>query len=292
MSINILLFYQYVPIKDPKAFRSEHLDLCNQIGLRGRILVAEEGINGSVSGTKEQTTQYKSALRNDARFANIAFKEDKGIAHPFKKMMIKVKKEIVNFGASVDLNNTGKHLTPKEFLELYEKDEDVVIVDARNEYEARVGKFKNAITLPIKTFREFPEKALELLGDKKEKKVVMYCTGGIRCEKASAYLKENGFKDVSQLNGGILRFGKEFPDTVWEGTCFVFDKRLTSGINSEEKPITACEICTEPCDLYKNCANVSCDRYCVVCIPCEQAYGGCCSKECFTARHLIHSMSR
>ncbi len=291
MSIRILLFYKYVPIDDPVKFKEQHLTTCKQLRLLGRIIVAPEGINGSVSGTEEQVTAYRRVLREDPRFRDITFKEDEGISHPFKKMMIKVKKEIVNFGVPVDLRNTGEQLTPQEFLELYSKNEDVVIVDARNEYETRVGKFKNALTMPIQTFREFPKEALEVLKEKKDKKIVMYCTGGIRCEKASAYLREQGFSNVSQLNGGILTFGKEFPDTVWEGTCFVFDKRLTSTINGEEKPITLCELCGVACDLYKNCANIPCDRYCVICISCEQAFGGCCSKRCFKERLQVLQQS-
>jgi UPF0176 protein len=172
-------------------------------------------------------------------------------------------------------------MQPAEFLEHYQKGTDMIVVDARNDYEWRVGKFKDAVTLPLKTFRDFPTVALKELAPHKNKKIVMYCTGGIRCEKASAYLKEHGFKDVSQIDGGILTYGKQFPDTTWEGTCFVFDRRMVSNINTENKPLTTCEICTRPCDLYRNCNNTSCDAYCVICIDCEDAYGGCCSKACF-----------
>ncbi len=284
-NIHVLLFYKYVPIKKPALFSKKHLTDCKKIGLYGRILVAEEGINGSVAGTKEQTEEYKKILSSNSLFSDIIFKEDLAISIPFKKMIIKVKKEIVNFGQEVDLSYTGKNLTPKEFLELYEKrgeeiGKDVIILDARNEYESRVGKFKGAITPDIKTFREFP-KIVNELKDKKDKKIVMYCTGGIRCEKASAYLRQQGFEDVSQLRGGILTFGKSFPNTIWEGKCFVFDKRLTSTMNTEEKPLTSCEICKIPCDLYKNCAEVNCDKFCTVCIECEKNYGGCCSEKCF-----------
>lgn len=280
---HILLFYKYVNIENPEEFAKRHRLLCDEIGLKGRILVAEEGINGSVSGNKEQTEIYKEELRKDSRFSKMVFKEDLGITHPFKKMIVKVKKEIVNFGEKVNLEDTGKYLSPREFLEIYNSGRvgnEIFILDARNEYESRVGKFKQAITPNIKTFREFPKLAEELK-DKKDKKIVMYCTGGIRCEKASAYLKKKGFKDVCQLEGGILTFGKQFPDTIWEGKCFVFDKRLVSNINTEENILTKCEICGIVCDLYKNCANNLCDKYCIVCIECEKKYGGCCSKECF-----------
>ncbi len=278
--IHILLFYKYVRIDNPRELAKEHLEECNKLGLKGRILVAEEGINGSVAGNLEQIENYKKALRQDKRFNDIKFKEDCALSVPFKRMVVKVKKEIVRFEQKVDLKNTGKHLSPREFLEVCEKNEDVIIIDARNDYESRVGKFKNAITPDIKKFSEFP-KVVEQLKDKKDKKVVMYCTGGIRCEKASAYMKEQGFKDVSQLSGGILSFGKEFPDTIWEGTCFVFDKRLTSEINATDRPITNCELCNIPCDLYRNCSNVDCDKYCVACVECETKFAGCCSLVCF-----------
>jgi UPF0176 protein len=279
---HILLFYKYVNIENPTGFAKSHLEECNALGLKGRILVAGEGINGSVAGDFEKTEKYKRLLRQDPRFKDIVFKEDIGVSIPFKKMVIKIKKELVRFEQKVSLDNTGKHLTPKEFLEIYEKNDDVIILDARNDYESRVGKFKNAVTPPIKKFSEFP-KVAEMLKDKKDKKIVMYCTGGIRCEKASAYLKENGFEDVSQLSGGILSFGKEFPDTVWEGTCFVFDKRLTSEVNDDVKPITKCEICEIACDLYRNCSNPKCDKYSVICVECEVSYQGCCSEECLEA---------
>ena len=278
--IHILLFYKYAQIENPDKFIEKHLKMCRSIGLMGRILVAHEGINGSVSGTREQTEEYKKMMWLDDRFSDIFFKEDIGLMHPFKKMIVKTKKEIVNFGVSVDLKNTGKNLTPREFLELYDDNEDVIILDARNEYESRVGKFKNALTLPIKTFRDFPE-AVKKIEHLKDKKIVTYCTGGIRCEKASAYLKEQGFMDVSQLKGGILTFGKEFPDSVWEGTCFVFDKRLLSKVNSNDNLITNCEICNIKCDLYKNCRNNSCDKFTSICVDCDREFAGCCSKSCF-----------
>lgn len=280
--IHILLFYKYVNIDNPEKFMKEHLDNCNELGLKGRILVSEEGINGSVAGTIEQTEAYKKMLTSDKRFEGIQFKEDIGIMIPFRKMVIKIKKELVRFGQNVSLENTGKHLTPKEFLDVYNSGEEVIILDARNDYESKVGKFKNAITPDIKKFTEFP-KVAEQLKDKKDKKIVMYCTGGIRCEKASAYMKEQGFKDVSQLSGGILTFGKEFPDTVWEGTCFVFDKRLVSNINSNSDVISNCDICDTKCDLCRNCTNPACDKMIVCCNDCKIKMMGCCSIECLNA---------
>ncbi len=278
--IIIASFYKYVPIENPNSFREQHFSFCQSIRIRGRILVAEEGINGSVSGSRNQIDIYEETIKSDSRFRDIIFKEDRGLMHPFKKIVVKVKKEIVRFGQKVDLKNTGKYLAPKEFLELYKQKEEVLILDVRNVYESRIGKFSGAYTSNINTFMEFPKTAEELISHK-DKKIVMYCTGGIRCEKASAYLVEKGFKNVFQLKGGILAFGKEFPDSVWEGKCFVFDKRLLSSINNEDNPIVKCDICKVPCDLYKNCAYKTCDAYCILCLDCERTYGGCCSKNCF-----------
>jgi UPF0176 protein len=284
--IHILLFYKYVEIEDFESFRDSHLADCKDLGLKGRILVAREGINGSVAGTKEKTEAYKKLIRSDERFNDLVFKEDLASEIPFKKMQIKVKKNIVGFGEGVDLSKTGTRLTPKEFLDLYDsggnvKDENTIIVDGRNGYEAKVGRFKGAICPEIEEFNEF-DKVAEQLADKKDKKIVMYCTGGIRCEKATAHLKEKGFKDVSQLHGGILTFGKEFPDTVWEGKCMVFDKRLLSRINSEDKDEKMfCEHCEKECEFYKDCRYPLCNRFCFICNDCDEKYAGACSVECF-----------
>jgi len=281
--IHILLFYKYADIKSPGNFASTHLEMCKKLGVLGKVLVAKEGINGSISGTKKQVEKYKKELKKDKRFSDIQFKEDIGKMHPFARMSVLVKKEIVRLGKkSIDVKNTGKYISPKEFLDIYKKKDDVIILDARNNYESRVGKFKNAITPDIENFREFP-KVAKMLKGKKNKKIVMYCTGGIRCEKASAYLIQNGFKDVSQLDGGIIKFGKKFPDTVWEGKCFVFDKRLLVSINSKDNPIAKCEICDTGCDLYRNCRNLPCNKLFIMCPDCENKINGCCSSSCLKA---------
>ena len=283
--IHILLFYKYTDIDNTKKYKEELLDICNRIGLKGRILLANEGINGIVSGYKEQIENFKKELIKDKRFNDIEFKEDIGTEYPFKKMQVKIKNEIIKFQQNVDVKNTGKHLTPEEFIKIYENEgdkigKDIFILDARNNYESNVGKFKGAITPNIEKFTEFA-KVVNGLEHLKDKKIVMYCTGGIRCEKASAYLKEKGFKDVSQLRGGILSFGKKFPDSVWDGTCFVFDKRMISNINSKNDNIMNCKICTRPCYYYNNCNNHPCNIFCSLCPECNEKYLGCCSKECF-----------
>ncbi len=293
--IKVLLFYKYVDVVDVEKFREEIIKICEDSNVRGRILVAKEGINGSVSGFEEETEKFKKLLSNDERFRDIVFKEDLGVAHPFNKLKVLIRNQLINLGIEFDWKEErGKRLSPKEFLDLYENKEEMIVLDARNDYEYKVGKFKDAIELGIKTFKEFP-KAIEKLKGKENKKIVMYCTGGIRCEKASALLIKNGFIDVSQLDGGILNFGKEFPDSIWEGKCFVFDKRLLSKVNSGDELVGNCEICEEKCDLYRNCKNNSCDKFCIVCAECEKEFGGCCSKRCFEEmmrdRNLIGNMN-
>lgn len=284
--IHILAFYKYVNIENPERFMKDHLNFCLELGIRGRILVGKEGINGSVSGTLEQTEKYKEYLLVDLRFQGMMFKEDVGLLHPFEKMQIKVKEEVVHFGVDVDLKYTGTHLQPSEFLEIYDEQgklkDNILLLDARNDYEYNVGRFKDSVHLDIKNFRDFPEAAKQQLVNKKDKKVVMFCTGGIRCEKASAYLKQElGFQDVAQIDGGIANFGKQFPDTVWEGSLFVFDKRLVVPINQkDQRAITECVGCGKECDLYKNCRNAYCDKLYITCIDCEHAMNGCCSDNC------------
>lgn len=277
----VIAFYKFIEIDDVERLRKDLLEFCNQIRIKGRILLGLEGINGSVACTREQADAFKKFIVADKRFQDIDFKEQESIDVPFKKMNVKIKDEIVRLGKKVDLKNMGEFLAPNEFLEVCD-DKDTIILDTRNDYEWKVGKFKNAMTLDIRTFREFPE-AVEKLKIDKNTKIAMYCTGGIRCEKASAYMIEQGFKNVRQLKGGILNFGKQCPDTAWEGSCFVFDKRLISEVNNEHVPITSCESCDTRCDLYRNCNNVECDRYVILCPDCKVKLKGCCSVDCLSA---------
>lgn len=279
MSIHILLFYKFVPIKNPESFRVDHLKMCTKLGVRGKVLVATEGINGSVSGTKKQVEEYKKVLRNDSKFRTIEFKEEKSLHHPFDKMEVKCKNEIIRLDKPVNMNHTGAYISPKEFLQLYKEKKDVIILDARNDYESDAGKFKNAMLAPIQAFRQFPE-FVKGMNVQKDKAIVMYCTGGIRCEKASAYMVEQGFTNVKQLHGGIIRFCQEYPNTVWEGTCFVFDKRLTSSIGQEQSTVNTCIHCTMPSDFYRNCKNVDCNKLIFLCPECEKPFHECCSKDC------------
>ena len=288
-------FYKFHLIENPEDFAEKLSEKCNEIGLKGRILVSREGINGGVSGSKNKIEEFKRHLNSIKGFSDIMFKDDKIKTHPFTRMQVLPREEIVAIKKEVDMSKTGKRMTPKELYELYkegkigDESKEVIMLDTRNDYEYKVGRFKDSIHLDIKTFKNFPEaiEKFEKVKNIKNKKIVMCCTGGIRCEKASAVLNEAGFKDVYQLDGGIINYGKEYPDTFWEGKLFVFDKRLVVPVNEKDnKPITKCEVkggvCGgADCDLYRNCRNVNCDKLFICCLDCDKKLNGCCSRECY-----------
>jgi len=276
-------FYKYIKIDNPIEFQQKHLEFCLSLGLKGRVLIGEEGINGCIYGTKTQIDEYKKELRKIPLFADIEFKDTISAKPAYRKLFVRLRKEIVNSGLNVDLKNTGKLLEPRELKDKLDNKEDIVLVDMRNDYEHNIGKFKNAVTLSMRNFRELPN-AVKEIEHLKEKRIVVYCTGGIRCEKASAYLNEIGFKDVSQIKGGILKYGEEFPDTYWEGKCFVFDDRLAIQINKfNTEPLTECAWCKKKCDDYLNCHNLDCDKLFVCCEECRKKYNKSCCEECSKA---------
>jgi UPF0176 protein len=277
--MKVLLYYKFVKLKNPKKFIAEHRKFCEGLGILGKVLVAKEGINGSVSGTYSQTEKYKKFINSYKEFSDIKFKEEGIVNHTFTKMITRLKDEIVAFKKPVDTSKGGKHLKPQEFLDMVTKDEEIILLDARNDYEYKVGRFKGAINPKIKTFREFP-KFVKSFEENKDKKIVMYCTGGIRCEKASAYMIEQGFKNVYQLDGGIITFCQEKPDTLWEGQCFVFDKRLITDVEKKGDTISECINCGKKSDLYKNCRYPKCDKLVIMCNPCQLELDGSCSIKC------------
>jgi UPF0176 protein len=279
----VLLFYKYVNLQNPERIVLEHLQWCLQNEIKGRVFFANEGVNGTVSGLVENIEKYKSHLKKYPEFSDIWFKEDFANAQAFNKMHVRLKKEIVCGDLmDVSIEHGGKRLSPEELLKLYQDGKDFVIVDARNWYESKIGKFKNAITPPIKNFREWKNVVNEDLKEFKEKTIITYCTGGIRCEKASAYMVEKGFKDVYQLDGGIVNYIKKFPDTYWEGGMFVFDERRVIVPNEKEelKHMAQCHFCGEPTSYYINCHNQDCDRIIVSCHNCKLENDYCCSEEC------------
>lgn len=277
----ILLYYCYTHIEDPEAFREEHHLFCLEKNLLGRIIIAEEGINGTVSGLKEDCEAYMAHLKQDERFQDIDFKIEMHDKHAFQKLHVRVKPEIVHSSLK-DLhpkNKTGIHLPPSEFKKMKDE-EDVVILDVRSNYEHNVGKFKNAITLDIENFRDFPSK-VEELKDLKKKKVITYCTGGIKCEKASAYLLEQGFENVYQLHGGIIKYGIEEGGEDFEGKCYVFDNRIVADVNKVNPTvISRCYVCNQPSDRMVNCANFDCNAHIPMCEDCGWKMDGACSDAC------------
>jgi UPF0176 protein len=276
-----LLFYKYVRIDDAEKFASDHLAFCVSIGLKGRILIADEGINGTISGTEDQAEKYIEHLHADSRFADLIFKVDEEEKASFAKMHVRYKKEIVHFGVK-DVNvwkHSGKYLDPEEWLKMKD-DPDVVMIDFRNEVEWEVGKFKNAVTLPITHFREVPGH-IDELSKYKDKKVLAYCTGGIRCEKATAFLIENGFKEVYHLRGGIIEYGKKVGGKDFDGKCYVFDNRITVDVNDVNPTvISVCFNCGKPSSRFINCANDECNNHFIQCEDCGWEMEGCCSTEC------------
>jgi UPF0176 protein len=281
---NTLLYYCYSTITDAEQFAADHLKFCKSLGLTGRIIVAEEGLNGTVSGTAEACKTYMETVHADERFAHTDFKIDEVNEPSFVKMHCRYKSEIVHSGLR-DPNvidpkrQTGKHLEPAEFLAMKDRD-DVVILDVRSNYEHSVGKFKNAVTLDIDNFRDFPSKINEL-AQFKDKKILTYCTGGIKCEKASALLLHEGFPEVYQLHGGIIKYGKEAGGEDFEGKCYVFDNRLTVDVNQiNPVVISTCYNCGKHTDKMINCANPECNEHFTQCDECGTKLEGACSTEC------------
>lgn len=266
-------------IDDHKAFCKEH-------NLKGRVYINQkEGINGTVGGTHADTEAYMEWLRSFPGFAEIEFKIDECEFNPFAKLIVKRRPEIVSLKSPIDLDvasEGGDHLNPSEWRKMLESDEDIQLIDARNNYESKVGHFEGAILPDLENFYDFPQWVDEQEGTlDKDKKVLMYCTGGIRCEKFSILMKKKGYKEVYQLKGGILNYAKEEGGVHYKGKCFVFDDRLVVPVNPvDDDPISHCEITGDPCDMYINCANMQCNRL-FICTPegAEQMEG-CCCEEC------------
>lgn len=278
---NILLYYCYTTIDDPEQFREEHHLFCLSLDLRGRIIIAGEGLNGTVSGLKTSCEQYMQAVKSDPRFAHIDFKVEESEAHTFQKLYVRTKPEIVHSGLTHirPQEKTGIHLKPTEFKKIKDQ-EDVIVLDVRSNYEHKIGKFKNALTLDMENFREFPEKIAELEAYK-DKKIITYCTGGIKCEKASAYLLEQGFKEVYQLEGGIIKYGIEEGGEDFEGKCYVFDNRVVTEVNTvNPKVISTCFVCGTISDRMVNCANPECNEHIPICESCGWEMEGACSETC------------
>lgn len=284
----VLLYYQYVTIEDPETFSQEHLDFCNELGLKGRILVANEGINGTVSGTVEQTREYMDAMHNDPKFEDMPFKIDEADGHAFKKMHCRPRPELVTLRLEDDINPhdlTGEYLEPKEFYKRMQ-DENTIILDARNDYEYDLGHFRGAIRPDVRTFRELPDWVRENKDKLEGKQILTYCTGGIRCEKFSGWLKKEGFENVGQLHGGIATYSKDedVQGQLWDGQMYVFDERIAVPVNQVEHVVVGKDYFDgEPCERYVNCAEPSCNKQIICSEENEHKYMRGCTHECRTS---------
>lgn len=276
----VILYYYFNTIEHPEQFAKQHKQYCKDLGIKGRIYISSEGINGTAAGTPEQMAQYKADLRAIPGFENTEFKTDESDYIPFSKLICKVREEIVSLHVDgVDPKDGGNHLSPAEWRRVMEE-EDHVMIDVRNNYESKIGHFKGALKPDVENFFDFPQ-WLEEAEIPKDKKVLMYCTGGIRCEKFSVLMKEQGWDDVNQLHGGILRYAKEEEGKHFEGKCFVFDDRLVVPVNPKDlAPIAKCEITGKPADTYVNCANMECNKLFVCSEEGAHIMEGCCSEEC------------
>ncbi len=250
-NIVVAALYKFVSLPDFHDLREPLLDRCLALGIRGTLLLAEEGINGTVAGSREAIDSLLAQLRADPRLADLSHKESYDEAQPFYRMKVKLKKEIVTMGVpDIDPNQVvGSYVKPKDWNALI-SDPEVVLIDTRNDYEVEIGSFKGAVDPKTKSFREFPDYVRQHYDPSKHKKVAMFCTGGIRCEKASAFMKQEGFDEVYHLEGGILKYLEEVDEasSLWQGECFVFDNRVSVKQGLQPGHYELCHGCRRPID--------------------------------------------
>jgi UPF0176 protein len=276
----VILYYKFTPLDDPEAVRLWQHTLCESLGLKGRILISQHGINGTLGGPLEALKKYVKQTKQLAGFKDTKFKWSDGGAANFPRLSVKVRDEIVSFGAADELKvdktgviGGGKHLKPTEVNELVNRyGDEVVFFDGRNAYEAAVGRFKNAVVPNTTTTRDFVAELDSGRYDEiKSKKVVTYCTGGIRCEVLSSLMKNRGFQEVYQIDGGIVKYGEEYGDDgLWEGSLYIFDQRMGMKFSDKAQDIGECIHCGGKTSNYENCANKACNKLVLICANCKQ----------------------
>ncbi len=277
----IIIFYKYTPIADPTGFMRWQRATCEEIGLFGRILIAHEGINGSVEGTPEQIAEYEHRLHAQdgspgtfGNFSDVWFKASPGTGHAFKKLKVKVRNEIVSTGLprEQDVNPqevTGTHIDADELRAWFERGEAFEIVDMRNDYEYAVGHFAGSRPSGMANFRDLT-KITPALNALKPKKVLTVCTYGVRCEKASGYLLQQGFQEVYQLHGGIGTYMKKYPGQDFQGSLYVFDDRMTEQFTSDYTIVGTCVGCGQKTETFGNCAYTDCHKQLLICPTCQK----------------------
>ncbi len=289
----ILLYYKYTNIAKPEEFAREQRLLCETLGLKGRIIVAAEGLNGTVEGLKENTQKYIDEVIKDPRFADMNFKRSAGTGQAFPKLSIKARSEIVSAHLGDDDVNpndmTGKYVSAEELHDWIHSDKEFYIIDMRNDYEHAVGFFKNSILPPLKNFRDLP-KILPTLEHLKHKTIVTVCTGGVRCEKASGFLVKHGFTDVYQLHNGIVTYMEKYPNEDFLGKLYVFDGRVVMGFNNPNKDaevVGKCKKCGVASEHYVNCEEPGCHDHFIYCKKClSKNKGAFCNWKCAVMKKL------
>jgi UPF0176 protein len=274
----VILFYGFTPIRDPEALQLWQQSLAENLGIKGRVLISPHGINGTLGGDMSALKRYVKETKRHPGFRKIDFKWSAGTGNDFPHLIVKVRKELVAFGnpdeITVDENGVvggGVHLKPYEVNKLVEeRGEDVVFFDGRNSFEAKIGKFKNAVIPNVSTTRDFVDEIESGKYDHlKDKPIVTYCTGGIRCEILSVVMKNRGFNEVYQIDGGIVRYGNRFGNRgLWEGSLYTFDDRLTIDFDENPALIGECDNCNAPTRQFYNCATQACHGLALLCDPC------------------------
>ena len=274
----VILYYKFTPIADPEAVLLWQKYLCQSLNLKGRILISKHGINGTVGGEMADVKKYVRETRRYEGLKKTVFKWSDGTGNEFPRLRVVVKDELVAFGSpgeiEVDENGVvggGVHLRPEQVEELVkERGDEVVFFDGRNAYEAKIGKFKNAIVPDVDTSRDFIREIESGKYDHiKDKPVVTYCTGGIRCEILSAVMKKRGFNEVYQIDGGIVKYGERFGDEAnWEGSLYIFDDRMAMDFSDKAKVIGKCDKCSAPTKDFRNCNTASCHQLILLCDSC------------------------
>lgn len=285
----VILYYKFVPVTDPEVTKLWQRELCERYGLKGRIIISKHGINGTLGGSVESLKAYIKAM-NQSIFKKIVYKWSAGCADNFPRLSVKVRPELVAFGApdavKVDENGViggGIHLKPEQVHKLVEeRGDEVVFFDGRNAYEAQIGKFKNTVVPEVRYTRDFLAELDDPKYDTvKDKPVITYCTGGIRCELLSAHMKQKGFKEVYQIDGGIVKYGETYKDDgLWEGKLYVFDNRMVTGFSDKAKDIGVCIHCKKKTSNFENCANKACNDLVLICKNCHIKTTTCSKKQC------------
>ncbi len=287
MNIVVIAYYVIEKVANPQKVIKDHKAFLDSIDSKGRIYIGPQGVNAQISIAKADLKSYLDYLKKDPLYASAELKIHEDDKHRFDKLIVRYREEIVALGQEVDFSNRGEYITPADWKKkLDEKDENTIIIDVRNNYESEVGHFEGALKPDRKTFREFIDYAdnLAKMKDKEKKTVLMYCTGGIRCEFYSPLMKERGFENVFQLKGGVIAYGLHEGKKHWRGKLFVFDDRLVVPISDDNNEvISKCCFCGTLSDLFYNCANMDCNELFLSCKKCAALNKGCCCTACMAA---------